>query len=259
MTGGLSNFQSRMLVMEEKTAAFYLVEGVIALSSLQKSTSFYPAPFNLVANGLERLLKLDLLLGELYRRHMLPRRALLKRLSHDLWTLTDAVLETRTSGSREAKRLVDTDRVLRSLIDALSDFAGDGRYLYLDQLLEPNKAARDPWKAWDRVEREVINTTTTGTGELWTSWLWGHALRGETATFVRRRNEIMLKSLLDFVAALTRHFVEMIPLDEAGYMRIFLSDRPSGKPPTRAQFRSMANSPDLDAWELALESGFSGT
>ena len=252
MSRVLSRFQCQMLVMEEKTAAFYLVEGANALSSLQKSTGFYPVPFSLLANGLERLLKLDLLLGELQRHGMLPRRGLLKKLSHDLWTLTDAALESKTTARDEARHLIDTDRILRSLVDALNDFAGDGRYLYLDQLLDPGRAPSDPREAWTRVEREVISATSDS-GDVRNSWLWGHALRGESALFVRRRNELILRSLLDFIAALTRHFVALVPLDQPGSLRVFLHARPLGKPPTRTEFRSVANSADLASWEVTLE------
>jgi hypothetical protein len=55
--------QLHLLDMGTKTAIFSLREGVLALNGLGGISDFYPAPFQLLAQGLEHLMKLILWMG----------------------------------------------------------------------------------------------------------------------------------------------------------------------------------------------------
>ncbi len=247
----LSSTQCQMLAMEEKTAAFYLIEGTNSLSSLQKSTSFYPMAFGLVASGLERLLKLNIILGALHDLGLVPSRSDFRKLSHDLMTLSERALDSNRKPARSAQRFLRQDEVLSTLLSTLSDFAKDGRYLYMDRILDPNRQSSDPARNL-RVVEDAIFRMTSDSGVATESWLFGCVLRGEIALYVRRRNEFILESLLAYLALLTKLFIDLAGTGEAGYLRIFLAERTFGRPPGRNEFRRVANSPELDRWEASL-------
>lgn len=253
MSGGglLDAAQCQMLAMEEKTAAFYLIEGTNSLSSLQKSTGFYPLAFSLVANGLERLLKLNIILGDLRDVGRVPTRPDFRRLSHDLMTLSERALCSGRRHAKSARRMLLQDEVLSALLSTLSDFAKDGRYLYMDRILEPSRQSTDPARSLRLVE-DAIFRMTSESGAAKDSWLFGCVLRGEIALYIRRRNEFMLECLLAYLMPLIKLFVALAGTTEAGYLRIFLRERKFGRPPSRSEFRKLANSPELEAWELSL-------
>jgi hypothetical protein len=122
-----------MLAMEEKTAAFYLVEVSRALSTLGKGTGFYPMAFGLVANGLESLLDVVMIAGTL--RSELPSRTEFK--THDLLKLSETALLPKSGTAGAGRLLLRDDEILASLLATLSDFARGGRYLYMDGVLQP--------------------------------------------------------------------------------------------------------------------------
>ena len=251
----LSERQARMLVMEEKTCAFYLVEGSNSLSSLEKATGFYPVAFGLLASGLERLLKLDLILYEAHHQGSMPTRSRCRKVSHDLRALSGEVLQGSQRPAVRGRELLKTDRVLATLLDALTEFAKDGRYLYMDQIL--GRASTFSERPLSQVEDAIFALTSTE-GDFRTSWMWSHVLRGEMATFVRRRNEYLIEALIGYLQCLIELFRLNAEMTEAGYLRVFLIERAFGRCPTRKQFRAVVGSPALDGWEDGLVAKLAG-
>ncbi|MPZ67991.1 MAG: hypothetical protein GEU71_00490 [Actinobacteria bacterium] len=238
------------MAMEEKTAAFYLVEGLQALNALDKGTSFYPLAFGLVASGLERLLKLVIILESLRFQGVLPDKQELR--THDLLKLSEVTLRPMKSSAAVGRELLEKDPILTTLLIALNDFATEGRYLYMDGVLTPRRPALDPHKSFQQVEKAVLRSTSS-TGEARHSKLFGYVLTGMGQTYVRRRNELIVGSLVGFLKPLVQLFVECAGTTTPGYLRILLDAAPDKRLPTRAELRKVVNSHELEEWEAELE------
>lgn len=242
--GSLTLRQCASFVMEEKTAAFYLMDGLHALHSLDKSTGFYPLAFTLSASGLERLLKLVLVAGRLKASGEAPTRRELRQAGHDLRELAARAAEA----DRKVKQLLP-DPILGLTLATLNDFAKEGRYLYLDSIVDPGRTFADPKRCFRQLEDAIIEET----GGYQESWLWGYALVGMWPTFIRRRNEFIVDRMLRLVTALSSALARLLDVPP-GYTRAFAEPTDFGKPLSHVQFRKLVNSDVLKRWELEVES-----
>jgi hypothetical protein len=127
-----------------------------SLSGLRTANSaerglFYAAFFN-YAIGLERLLKVLLLLDSWHRERRFPDNEALKqqggRSGHDVEKLYESARKLISRYGVEWKAAYDPDEINRDLLNFLADFANGSRYFNLDNLAGPSKSA-DPVQRWE--------------------------------------------------------------------------------------------------------------
>ena len=124
--------------------------GLRAANSAERGP-FYAAFFN-YAIGLERLLKVLLLLDSWHRERKFPGNEALKRyggnLGHNVEKLYESVRKLFPRYGVEWKTTYDPDEINRDLLNFLADFANGSRYFNLDNLAGLSKSA-DPVQRWE--------------------------------------------------------------------------------------------------------------
>lgn len=243
----LSEEQAFHAVMEEKTSAFYLVEGLRVLNSLNKGTTFYPHAFGLCAQGFERLIKLVTVFAQRSVDGELPPKV---TASHDLMLLLeDAIEHAERFDPRlttKIRALISSDAVLQRTLESLTAFANKGRYVHLDGLL--GRPGRDPAKVFRRVDDAVLDATSPS-GDRTDSQLFGLWLIGRWEEYYRERNRAIIDRLHTLVAQLAGLLAKAMDTDGCGYLRVFVAERTYGRPPTRTHFSALTNSSELIQWE----------
>jgi hypothetical protein len=163
----LSPGQKMALAYEVDAVVRLMKEGIAALRRLDGSSDFVHLPMQLLAQGLERLLKLTLALAELKDSGALPDPKTLKSTyGHDILALVDAVVGLvegqdeyvcRPAVQEDLSFLRD-DSHLRSVLAALSTFGTWSRYYRLQEFLAPEDVdpKDDPDRAWKRIEMELL-------------------------------------------------------------------------------------------------------
>ena len=138
----------------------HLLQGCLqsALVTLLKSSSaergpLYAALFN-YSIGLERLLKLSLILDHCIVNKAFPTHAQIKEYGHDVGTLYRAAKKVVERFHVEIPEAFRCDELDERLIELLADFATSGRYFNLDTLTGGGKSA-DPLPEWGRILAEV--------------------------------------------------------------------------------------------------------
>lgn len=158
--------QEFAIVSEAETGIFLLVEGLIAWSRLSGANDFRHLPLQLVSQGLERLLKLTLILAEL-EQDRLPTHREVREYGHRLPALTkrleSIMSDTGHAASRPATaedlKFIQEDADLARLLQILSSFGEQGRYYNLDILLAAqmaNSAIENPVGALAEFETEIV-------------------------------------------------------------------------------------------------------
>ena len=160
MPDRLSQQQSLALIEELETAKKLIEFGIIDLRE-QASEGFHHLPLQLLAQGLERLLKLTYVLAVLEESDGLPSIRDIKAFSHGLERIADqlVVLVAPKHGVQEDLEFIRSDGDLRSLLRLLSNFGQESRYHYLDALLDPSSARvdDDPRLQWSEFEDAFIS------------------------------------------------------------------------------------------------------
>lgn len=181
----LSTEQTFALVDETERAVELAHHGIQSLWSLDAANDRYHLPLVLLAQGIERLLKLTYVLGVLESTSQIPTSAQIKKFGHDLLVLTDEVVKIARGNNEFAARpaiasdlaFVDTDQDLRAMLRVLSDFGKQGRYHNLDILLaeNPSRLGQSPEEAWQQLESDFLARhpewkDKLGTPEFSTGW-----------------------------------------------------------------------------------------
>jgi hypothetical protein len=160
---------TRVLALsDELESAIKLIDlGVRELHGLSLANDYYHLPMQLLAQGLERLLKLTYAVADLGEKGALPSgRAIARDFGHDLVALADALTE-RVKGAetyvhrpavRDDLEFVRSDEDLRRVLTVLSEFGMGGRYHRLDEFLDPESVRDrvDPYRDWERLESEIV-------------------------------------------------------------------------------------------------------
>ncbi len=183
----------KVALTEELDAAVKLIGlGVTALRELDAANDFYHLPMQLLAQGLERFLKLTYAMAELNATESLPLPRTIRGFGHDLVALTDGLgalvakvdeYATRPAVQQDLE-FMRADKDLRRMLTLLSDFGRRGRYHRLDEFLSPEivDGDADPTRGWQELEMEISQrsrdwadtiTTPDGAGEIH-RWINGH-------------------------------------------------------------------------------------
>jgi hypothetical protein len=151
---------------ELETATFSLVEGLLALNSLSAANDFAHLPIQLIAQGLERLMKVASCLMHFEETGSLPPKKELK--THDLVLLTNRLLASkRVDAYRRARQAADEDitfleknDLFRRLLGVMSNFGEGGRYFDLDSALDPSTTQKStsPATAFQQIEMGILQS-----------------------------------------------------------------------------------------------------
>jgi hypothetical protein len=134
------------LVGELETTTFLLRDALRAVSELDPSRPVYRPPLLLLAQGLERLMKVAWCLAQLESTGRLPTsRQVRRRFGHDLPKLLGAVAAIAGEPAyRDVSpahladaRFLASDELLARLITTVSHFGDGARYGDLDRFLDP--------------------------------------------------------------------------------------------------------------------------
>ena len=174
--------------------------GIEALWTLNASNDRYHVPLQLLAQGIERLLKLTYVLGALKSSgRMATSEELRKRFGHDLLALTDEVVTIGAADKDFASRpavaadldFISSDQHLREMLGVLSYFGKRGRYHDLEVFLgaDPHSLGDSPEQAWQRMESSFLSRHPEWIGKLRTpefSAGWYEVLAADVTEVLQR-------------------------------------------------------------------------
>ena len=158
--------------------------------------------FTLLVMGLERFMKLILYLHTLETENKHMSQKDFKQLGHNLVELRDRVIEKCFTPEYlldlQANNDLDylkNDQALQEMLDILSNFATEGRYIYLDAVSQPTSNFEWPEALWEQVGTNMIQPD------------WGNLLKGNNLEkMVKEINRNFVIRLEKFFRALARLF-----------------------------------------------------
>lgn len=212
MSGSASTQDDRLTPLqvlaltEELESATKLIDlGVTELHRLSLANDFYHLPMQLLAQGLERFLKLTYAMAELGDSGALPTAKTMKSLGHDIAAIADALIgrierhEACVGGEvQDDLEFIRSDPDLRRVLALLTEFGNRGRYHRLDEFLDPESADgdSDPCRRWQAFELEIAQRRPD-----WLDALGTH----QRATELQREASAHIASLIDrFSRAIAR-------------------------------------------------------
>lgn len=134
--------------------------GFGSLQEIGFKNNLYHVPHQLMASGLERLMKCYISLVYEDRKGSYPTRQCMQGLSHDLEKLLAELCENYYGGVsipiiNQDLDFIRTDDVLKECIRILSLFGKKGRYYNLDIVAGSNDSPIDPKGEWKSLEMSV--------------------------------------------------------------------------------------------------------
>jgi hypothetical protein len=235
----LSQPQAVALIDELGSATELIDLGVKELHALSLANDFYHLPMQLLAQGLERFLKVTYALAHLGQTGMLPgRKKMRTQYGHKLVGITDdlVALAERSTGYvdrpavREDLEFVRTDADLRQVLQILSEFGATSRYHRLDEFLDPQSVREDdPSQKWAAFEAEIIGRQPD----------WLEEIESGSAEKVHRTAVLYAAQLVDrFARAIARMWtLGALPNESRRYSPLtrpflMLTDEQLGEPRT---------------------------
>jgi len=159
--------QRTALIAEIETAKFLLRDGLRAVLEVDPSNPSYRAPLFLVAQGLERLMKVAWCLTQLESGEPLPTSWSVRNLfGHDLVRLLGAMSEIASGpayrdqsvAQRADADFLASDPFLRLFIRAVTAFGDGSRYEDLNAFLDPTyRRLADPDTEFAELETFVLD------------------------------------------------------------------------------------------------------
>lgn len=145
---------------ELQTSHDLLTRGLGELQEIDMANDAYHLPQQLLASGLERLMKCYLCLVIEAKEGQFPTEEVLKDWGHSLTALLDEITKKHFGGmERPAVRsdfeFLTEDQHLRRIIGILSDFGKFARYYNFSLITGSKKTPIDPKKEWDSLEGEI--------------------------------------------------------------------------------------------------------
>lgn len=149
----------------------FVSNGVRIIETTRSSDQDHPAAFACLAIGMEQLLKTTLGLVHAADYGRWPDRTTFRGFGHSISGLDREVrgqLRDRRGRSTHRRYIqsladaVDADAVLPRMIDVLTDYGSDGRYVHLDALTDPATASSrllraTPLQTWyDDIEGALV-------------------------------------------------------------------------------------------------------
>ena len=145
---------------ELETSRELLKSGFGHLQEIDMGSTFYHLPHQLLASGLERLMKCYIAAVRKGRDGAYPDRAAMKSLGHDLESLVETIRTEHFGGTQrplvqEDLEFITTDPVLNDCVRILSLFGRMGRYYNLDVVAGAGHGPIDPKAKWEALECRV--------------------------------------------------------------------------------------------------------
>ena len=145
---------------ELETSRELLKSGFGHLQEVDMGSTFYHLPHQLLASGLERLMKCYMAVVRKGRDGAYPDRKAMQSLGHDLESLLKTICREHYGGTqralvREDFEFITTDPVLSDCVRILSLFGRMGRYYNLDVVAGASHGRIDPKAEWDALESRV--------------------------------------------------------------------------------------------------------
>jgi hypothetical protein len=226
--GRLDAAQLNALGMEIKTAAFYISEGLRALSSLTADNDFYPASFQLLGFGLEHLLKVTLVLGRLHAHDELPSWQEVQSFGHDLIRLRDAVIkmvkESPIGGGLQGQALAVLlmgGPITEMFLSMAGEFTGRTRYFYLDAMLGEVRGS-DPSAEYRRLDQALAELTIDPENPSSVPDIFWTAEFGGPQAYYRERAGLLLNDIVSFVSDLASACYYFSPKKDPGYLSFLI-------------------------------------
>ncbi len=160
MTTHDDTVRSLCLLDELETSRELLKSGFGHLQEIDMGSTFYHLPHQLLASGLERLMKCYIAVVRKGRDGAYPDMAAMKSLGHDLENLLAMICKKYYGGTqrpllRQDLAFIRTDSVLKECVRILSLFGKMGRYYNLDVVAGASHSPMDPKAEWGKLESRV--------------------------------------------------------------------------------------------------------
>ncbi|GMV94115.1 MAG: hypothetical protein AMXMBFR82_38930 [Candidatus Hydrogenedentota bacterium] len=149
-------------LMDELRIAHDLIHrGFGELQEIDMGNDFYHLPQQLLASGLERLLKCYFCLVFEARNHQYPNLRFITRFRHDLQMLkrefAESYFHVTSQLTQEDLDFVKNDQVLDEIVRVLSEFGKKARYYNLDVVTGEESLPIDAKADWERIERGLLD------------------------------------------------------------------------------------------------------
>lgn len=148
------------LIDELSNANELLVDGFGALQEIDFDNYSYYIPHQLIASGLERLMKCFISVVHHGRTGVFPDMAFMKDLGHDLDILKNKVWQSYYGGRNRPfvdaeYNVLMNDQHLADIIKILAHFGKFGRYYNIDIIAGSRKGPIDPKAEWKALESRL--------------------------------------------------------------------------------------------------------
>jgi len=148
------------LIQELETARDLIKAGFGELQEIHLGNDFYHLPQQLLASGLERLLKCYFCLVHEARNGVFPDRNFLMAIRHSLENAKQMLIDDYFDPNGRALLIADldflkNDALLDGIINVLSEFGKQARYYNLEIVAGSANPPIDPSSEWERLEREI--------------------------------------------------------------------------------------------------------
>jgi len=152
------------LIDELRNSNLLITDGFGALQEIDTGNDFYHLPHQLIASGLERLMKCYVAVVHHGRTSTFPDMAFMKDLGHNLDDLVSEIRQNYYGGRNrpfvDAEfDFISNDHFLNDAIGILSLFGRLGRYYNLDVVAGSPHNPRDPKSEWKTLEAKIESPT----------------------------------------------------------------------------------------------------
>lgn len=193
----------KVAIFEEFETSIRLIRlGLGEIQNLNSDNDFYFLPFQLLQQGLERFMKMYILVWEYHQKGELPNKKFFRDLGHDIegimnYILSNHYFETMSIQILEDDKIyIQNDIELHCLLHILSEFGKMARY-HNFEIIENNTHTFDPMAEWSEYESN-IQKTRFSLDELYSM--------EKTNEIIQYTNAHIVSIFEKFIAALSRQF-----------------------------------------------------
>ena len=159
------SFRFHFLLEELQTSHDLLKHGFQHLKQLNVSMTMHHVPQQMLASGLERLMKCYIALIYKSRNGSFPDSEYMKKFGHDLVKLLNEICDSYYSGTnrrllQQELNFLQDDEILRECVRILSMFGQKGRYFNLDIVTGATTDLICPTDEWKNLEYRIGDPTT---------------------------------------------------------------------------------------------------
>jgi len=163
-TGPNDTVRLMALIQELETARDLIKAGFGELQEIHLGNDFYHLPQQLLASGLERLLKCYFCLVHEARNGSFPDTAFLKSIGHSLAKAKQELIDEYFDANGRPLLIADLDFVrndvlLDGIINILSEFGKMARYHNLEIVAGSPNPPIDPSSEWEELEKKIEDPT----------------------------------------------------------------------------------------------------